>query len=42
MSPAMKAAIVTAVEAIPAIDPLNRARTAVYLVVTSPHFQVTR
>ena len=42
MSAGMKAAIVTAVEAVPASDTLNRARTAAYLVVTSPHFQVTR
>lgn len=42
MSAGMKGAIVTAVNAVPASDPLNRARTAAYLVVTSPQFQVTR
>ena len=42
MSPAMKAAIVGAVNAVPASDPLGRARTAAYLVVTSPQFQVER
>ena len=42
MSASMKAAIVGAVEALPAVDVVNRARTAAYLVVTSPHFQVTR
>jgi uncharacterized protein (DUF1800 family) len=42
MSTAMKGAIVTAVNAVAASDPLNRARTAAYLVVTSPQYQVTR
>jgi uncharacterized protein (DUF1800 family) len=42
MSPAMRSAIVTAVNAVSANDPLNRARTAAYLVVTSPHYQVQR
>jgi len=42
MSQAMKNAIVTAVNAIPATDPLNRARTAAYLVSTSSQYQVQR
>jgi uncharacterized protein (DUF1800 family) len=42
MSPAMRSAIVGAVNAIPAFDTLNRARTAAYLVVSSPQFQVER
>jgi hypothetical protein len=42
MSVAMKSAIVSAVGAIPATDLAGRARAAVYLVVTSPHFQVER
>jgi uncharacterized protein (DUF1800 family) len=42
MSAAMRAAIVSAVDAIPASDSLNRARTAVYLVLVSPQFQVER
>ena len=42
MSDGMKGAIVTAVNAIPASDPLNRARTAAYLVTTSSQYQVQR
>jgi hypothetical protein len=42
MSPAMKAAIVSAVNAVPASDALGRARTAAYLVITSPQYQVER
>lgn len=42
MTPAMKAAIVTAVRAIPVSDPLNRARTAAYLVASSSQYQVQR
>ena len=42
MSSATKAAIVTAVNAVPAADALGRARTAAYLLVTSPHYQVER
>jgi len=42
MSTAMKSAIVTAVSAIPASDPLSRARTAAYLVTTSSQYQVQR
>ena len=42
MTPAMRSAIVTAVNAVPATDLLGRARAAAWLVVTSPHFQVER
>jgi hypothetical protein len=42
MSAGMKSAIVTAVNAVSATDTLGRARTAAYLVVTSPQFQVSR
>ena len=42
MSAAMKAAIVSAVNALATNDTLGRARTAAYLVVTSPQFQVER
>jgi hypothetical protein len=42
MTPAMRAAIMTAVNAVPATDLLGRARTAAWLVVTSPQFQVER
>jgi uncharacterized protein (DUF1800 family) len=42
MSAAMRSAIVTAVNAVAATDSLNRARNALYLVVTSPHYQVQR
>jgi uncharacterized protein (DUF1800 family) len=42
MSPAMKSAIVSAVNAVPSTDPLGRARTAAYLVVSSSQYQVER
>jgi uncharacterized protein (DUF1800 family) len=42
MSPRMRSAIITAVSAVAATDTLNRARTAAYLVVTSPQYQVQR
>jgi uncharacterized protein (DUF1800 family) len=42
MSPSMRASIVTAVNAVAASDRLNRARTAAWLVVTSPQYQVER
>jgi uncharacterized protein (DUF1800 family) len=42
MTPAMKAAIVSAVNAVSVNDALGRARTAAYLVMTSPAFQVER
>ncbi len=42
VSPAMRSAIITAVNAVPASDTLARARTALYLVVASPQYQVQR
>lgn len=42
MSAAMRSAIATAVGAIPATDTLGRARSALYLVLTSPQYQVQR
>ncbi len=42
MSVAMRDAIISAVNALPATDTLNRARTALWLVVASPQFQVQR
>ena len=42
MSPAMHDAIVTAVTAVPSSNALLRARTAAYLVATSPQYQVER
>ena len=42
MSDAMRNIIVQAINAVPATDPLARARTAVYLVATSPQYQVER
>lgn len=42
MSGAMRSAIVDSVNAVPATDTLNRARTGIYLVVTSPQYQVQR
>ena len=42
LSDAMKTAIVTAVNAVSSTDSLGRARTAAYLVVTSPHYQIQR
>lgn len=42
MSASMRTAIVTAVNAVPATDTLNRARGALYLVLTSPQYQVQR
>jgi hypothetical protein len=42
MSAPMREAIMSAVNAVPASDTLNRARTAMWLVVTSPQFQVQR
>jgi hypothetical protein len=38
----MRGAILTALAAVPATDLLTRAKTAVYLVVTSPQYQVER
>jgi len=42
MSASMQASIVTAVNAVASSNPLKRARTALYLVATSPQFQVER
>ena len=42
MSPAVRAAITGAVNALPASDTLGRARAALYLVLASPSFQVQR
>ncbi len=42
MSPAMRTDISTAVQSVAASNPLKRARTALYLVATSPQFQVQR
>jgi len=42
MSPAMKSAIVAAVNVISATDTLARARTAAYLVAASAQYQVQR
>jgi uncharacterized protein (DUF1800 family) len=42
MSPAMRAAILTAVGAVPSSDPLGRARTAAYLIASSSQYQVQR
>jgi uncharacterized protein (DUF1800 family) len=42
LSPAARAAIVTAVNAIAASDPLARAKTAFYLVASSAQYQVER
>jgi hypothetical protein len=42
MSQAVRSAIVSAVQAVPASDTLTRSRTAAYLVLTSPQYQVER
>ena len=42
MSAEMRAAIIPAITAIPATNPLSRAKTAFYLVVTSAEYQVER
>jgi len=42
MPSAVRAAIVTAVNAVPASDPTGRARTALYLAFSSPQYQVQR
>jgi Protein of unknown function (DUF1800) len=42
MSAAMRASITAAVNAVPANNPLTRAKTAFYLVVTSAEYQVER
>jgi len=40
--PGMRAAILTAVSAVPNSDPMGRARTAAYLVVSSTQYQIQR
>jgi hypothetical protein len=40
LSPQARQAILQAVQAYPASDPLGRARQAIYLVATSPQYQV--
>lgn len=42
MSEEMKTSVITAVNSITPADTLNRARMGLYLVLTSPHFQVER
>ncbi|MFO1322554.1 MAG: DUF1800 family protein [Burkholderiales bacterium] len=42
MPPAMRAGLVTAINAVAASDPLARAKTGYYLVVTSSEYQVER
>jgi hypothetical protein len=42
MSSSMRNIILQAINVVPASDPLTRARTAVYLVATSPQYQVER
>ena len=42
MIPSMRAAILTAVSAVPSSDPMGRARTAAYLIVSSSQYQIQR
>ena len=42
MPAAMQATILSAIELVPASDPLTRAKNAYYLTITSPQFQVER
>ncbi len=42
MPAAMRSTLLSAISAVPASDPLSRAKTAFYLVVTSPQYQVER
>jgi hypothetical protein len=42
MSANMRQVIINAVTATPASDPTNRARTALYLIATSPAYNVNR
>ncbi|MFZ3321486.1 MAG: DUF1800 family protein [Usitatibacter sp.] len=42
MTRSMQSTLVTAIEAVPASDPLTRAKTAFYLTITSPQYQVER
>ena len=42
MSPAMRTILINAVTQIPATNPTERARTAIYLVINSPEFAVDK
>jgi hypothetical protein len=42
MSAPMRTAILTAVSAVPSSDPLDRARTAAHLIVSSSQYQIQR
>jgi uncharacterized protein (DUF1800 family) len=42
MSPAMRSILINAVTQIPAANPTERARTAIYLVINSPEFAVDK
>ena len=42
MSPAMRTVVLDTVNGVPSSDPLARARTAAYLIATSPQYQVQR
>jgi hypothetical protein len=42
MPPAMRATLLAAINAVPASDTLTRAKTAFYLAITSPEYQVER
>jgi hypothetical protein len=42
MSPQMRSTILTAVNTVASTDPLTRAKTAVYLIVTSSQYQVQK
>ena len=42
LSASDKQAIAAAINSVPATDPIKRARTAVYLVASSPQYNVTR
>ncbi|HLX24145.1 MAG TPA: DUF1800 family protein, partial [Usitatibacter sp.] len=42
MTAAMRSTLTTAIAAVPASDPMTRAKTAFYLTITSPQYQVER
>ena len=42
MSSSMRSIIIEAVNAVPPSDPITRVRMAVYLIATSPQYQVER
>ncbi len=42
MIPAMRTVILNAVSAVPNSDPLSRAKTAAYLIVSSSQYQIQR